>query len=274
MIEHLVTSGCSFSDNVSSRWPLYLSEKLNCKLYNYGIGSAGNNWICESAIYQVVKLMNQGIDPSTILVCVMWSGIDRLDDFISNSYSEYATLANYNGHQPNPASFVYTEPNEHPSSEYKLSSGWLLGSLNCAYANHKINEHKSNLITKFWTEEKLMLSSINNWLKLQWFCQANNIKLINTTYMNLWYYPDNSKSEPFYRTYNDNVGYLYKILDLESWIFTSDNYDGMYEWTINNNLPTYSDNVHPAEQSHRLFAEVCLYNKIREKYYEEIFSNR
>jgi len=85
-IKHLVTSGCSFSDNIiheGGRWPHYLAEKLNVKLYNRGQGSAGNDWISDSAIYQTNKLLEDGISAQEIAVVACWSGIDRGSIFIS-----------------------------------------------------------------------------------------------------------------------------------------------------------------------------------------------
>ena len=97
---HLVTSGCSFSDNskhpddvVHGRWPHFVAKRIDAKLYNRGEGSCGNDWISKSVIYETQKLLDNGINPQNILVMVMWSGIDRKGKFISrqetNNFKQY-----------------------------------------------------------------------------------------------------------------------------------------------------------------------------------------
>jgi hypothetical protein len=83
--KHLVTSGCSFSDNSDLHWPHYLSKKLNLELYNRGMSSAGNGWISKSIIYQTQLLLDSGVHPEEILVVAMWTDIARYDIFIDSN---------------------------------------------------------------------------------------------------------------------------------------------------------------------------------------------
>ena len=90
MWKYLVTSGCSFTDNLRppngdlTRWPMFLADYTGMQLFNRGQGSAGNDWIADSTIYQISELLNQGCKPEEIIAIVMWSGIDRNSIFISS----------------------------------------------------------------------------------------------------------------------------------------------------------------------------------------------
>ena len=42
-----------------------------------------------------------------------------------------------------------------------------------------INKFKQELILKFVSQQALAIESYDNFLKLQWFCQSKNIKLVN-----------------------------------------------------------------------------------------------
>jgi hypothetical protein len=143
MIKHLVTSGCSFSDNFNKRWPHFLSEKIGATLYNRGQGSCGNYWISKSEIYQIQQLLDRGIPPDEILAVVMWSGIDRKDLFVSaKEIFEYENLINSNDRgSPNPINFLDSHPNDR-GVNCSENDGYLVGSTSCYFTNKYINEYK------------------------------------------------------------------------------------------------------------------------------------
>lgn len=67
----ILVNGCSFSRGPIS-WPYYLQELLNCELVNLAQSGAGNSYIHEST---VSELVHREYD----LVIIMWSGLSRLD---------------------------------------------------------------------------------------------------------------------------------------------------------------------------------------------------
>lgn len=255
MVKHLVTSGCSFSDNVGKRWPHYLSETLNTELYNRGQGSAGNDWISSSAIYQANLLLKQGIPSEDILVAVMWSGIDRKGSYINPSIPTYQDLLN---RPSNPVSFVGMPANCNQAHD-TITSGWLLGSAACSWDNQSIVKLKQEFLAKHYTEEWLMIESLNEWLKLQWFCKSNSLNLINLCYKNIWLYPN--MHGPFWEEF-PTTNYLYEMLDKQGWVFFND-YDGLYEWTIKNTNKFYSDGIHPLPESHKKYVNDFLYPRVK-----------
>ena len=276
MYKHLVTSGCSFSDNFLTRWPKVLAQRMNAELYNRGQGSAGNDWICDSAIYQASTLLQAGTPSDEILVVVMWSGIDRTGILLSEAesplWNDIVSMREQHT-MPNPVAFIGQEPSRNISPTESLNRGWLLGSVNCQYANPVIQRYKQQFVTRFHTNESLLLQSINNWLKLQWFCTANKLKLVNLTYQNIWHFPhypyDSSHSPaglgkewPSSRTVYSDYEYLYSQVDMDNWLFYRDT-DGMYEWCYNEGSGFYSDDWHPNDASHVKYVDEFLWPKLK-----------
>ena len=258
--KHLVTSGCSFSDNVALRWPHYLAARLGIPLYNRGHGSAGNDWIAESTIYQISQLLNEGVDPKEILVVVMWSGIDRTNLFISQRDTPYFNdlLADNPREVVHPINYTDSLPNTHLKAD--TDSGYLPGSLNCVFNNQLVTRMKQRYISQFMNAEWLLIKSLNSWLQLQWMCDSYGITLHNFTYMDLWHYPYYKFSSPqpnlplFYESYSKNTKHLFDLIDISRWHF-GDNYTGMYEWCKTKQLEFYPDNFHPYESAHSLYVE-------------------
>jgi hypothetical protein len=263
MIKHLVTSGCSFSDNYGKRWPHYLSKKLGCSLYNWGQGSCGNSWISKTAIHQIQKLLDNNINPTDILVSVMWSGIDRKELFISAKETyNYEDLINKGVDvSVNPVSFIDNLPND--SNNHASLSGYLIGSMNCSFVNTKISKFKQDLISKYFNDEALAIESYENFLRLQWYCSSKGIKLINQTYMDIIHYPNREKNT-LTRDYYKNIKPLYDMIDFSKWVFWDDT-GGLYEYTRDNNLGFYTDNTHPLSESHNYYVDNFLIKELGKK---------
>lgn len=260
MIKHLVTSGCSFSDNFNERWPYFLSEKIGATLYNRGQGSCGNSWISKSEIYQIQQLLDRGIPSDEILAVVMWSGIDRKDLFVSaKEIFEYENLINSDGGSPNPINFLDSQPNNRVNSSE--NDGYLAGSTSCYFTNKYINEYKRESI-KFFCNESLAIESYENFLKLQWYCESKNVKLINLTYTNIFKFPlynctNREQETPLTKDLYRNILPLYNMLNFEKWIFYND-FDGLYEYTFDNKLEFYLDKIHPQISAHKYFVDTFL----------------
>jgi hypothetical protein len=261
MVKHLVTSGCSFSDNGGNRWPHYLAELTNTILYNRGQGSCGNSWIAKTAIHQAQTLLDRNISPIDILVVVMWSGIDRKDLFISkNETYNYNDLINDVDYSTNPVSFIDTIPN----ADFRANdSGYLIGSMACNFQNNKISTFKQNLISTYFNNESLAIESYENFLRLQWYCFSKGIKLINQTYMDIIHYPNQIKNT-LTRDFYKNVKPLYDMVDFSKWIFWNDT-KGLYEYTQDNKLGVYDDGTHPLPESHKHYVDNFLIKELGKK---------
>lgn len=261
MIKHLVTSGCSFSDNFQGRWPQYLAEHFDAQLYNRGQGSAGNDWIADSAIYQVAMLLEQGVSPYNMGVAVMWSGIGRRGIHVSKDESpnwDKLTENRENQAQGNPVAFIDQPANTYFGPNHTVDNGWMIGSALCDFHNDEIKRMKQMYIARYKTNESLLIDSLNNWLKLQWFCDSKGIPLINMTYRNLHHYPHYPSPDyappALYVERYPHLAYLDDMIDYDLWLFHGDR-DGMYEWCRDNEYTFYDDGVHPSPESHKLYVD-------------------
>ena len=83
--KHIITSGCSFSDQVTKfTWPHQIESLYGANCIHMGLGSQGNSLIARKALYAVQEIINQGVEPEDILVGIMWSGPDRHDSYFSH----------------------------------------------------------------------------------------------------------------------------------------------------------------------------------------------
>lgn len=264
--KHLVTSGCSFAARAENSWPIWLSDSMNTQLHSYGVPSAGNAWVSKSLIHGVQKLLDSGVTPDEILAVVMWTGIDRKDLFItSRETPDYFRLRS--NISANPVNFI-DETIHWVSSD---TDGYLLGTMACNFKNSNINALKHRLVSDFYTEESLAIESYENFLRVQWYCKANGVKLFNHTYMDIMHYPTYSFSEPSVTpmiltkdTYSRNIGPLYSMINFDDWIFWGKT-GGMYEYTRDNNLPFNSDGVHPTIKAYSHYVENFLSGEIAKK---------
>jgi len=264
MKKYLVTSGCSFSDNIAKRWPHYLAASLNLKLHNRGQGSAGNDWISKSLIHETHKLLKSGVAPSEILCVVMWSGIDRKSLYINKREThDYSYYINDDYYNYNPVNLLESEANK-PATLGK-HGGYLLGSPNCTFGNKNIQKIKRDLVLGFFNDESLAIESYENFLRVQWFCKSYGVDLINLTYMDIMHYPNNRSNTKTHELYR-NVSQLYEMIDFTKWIFWQDT-QGLYEYTRDNNLSFYDDRVHPRPESHEYFVTNFLIERISKEVY-------
>ena len=279
-IKHLVTSGCSFSDNPlpdlssSGRWPYFLSDLLGTTLYNRGQGGAGNTWISKSAIYQTQKLLDDGIDAKEILVVVMWSGIDRKDLFIDygGAIQEYREIVNEQPDQTHGQiiNFLDHEPNWYSPKSTAFGDGYLVGAVGFS-GGPVVTKFKKDL-SRFYSCQSLAIESYENFLRLQWFCDSKGIALVNQTYMDILHYPTVNPVWPGHtpkeiRLTKDlyrNVLPLYNMIDFNKWLFWKDT-SGLYEYTKENQLDFQRDGVHPATDSHKHYVDNFLFAALAEK---------
>jgi hypothetical protein len=104
----------------------------------------------------------------------------------------------------------------------------------------------------------MAIDSYENFLRVQWFCESKQIKLINLTFKDIMHYPKvNILSKDYYR----NIIPLYEMIDFNKWVFWKET-SGLFEYTRDNNLPFGPDNIHPATLAHKHFVEHFLLPKI------------
>lgn len=239
---HLITSGCSFS--ACGKWPSMLAEKMQLKLYNFGQNSCGNDWISRSVIYQAATLIENGIDPSKILIIVMWSGLDRKSLFVSKK--ENVEFDSFIG-QNTPFHFIGA-----PINQYHVVNdryGYIPGKPNCMLGTQALQQHKNNWYS-YLTVEELVIESYEHFLRLQWFCMTNNVRILNVTFGDIMHYPNfefvgHKKTGKVTKNYYETVTHLHNMINFNQWKF-HDETGGQYEYTMSNNLSFDADKLHPS----------------------------
>ena len=262
-IKHIVTSGCSFS--TPGKWPTYLQDKTNIPVYNLGQDSAGNDWISKTIIYQISKLLEEGVNASEILVIAMWSGIDRKGLFISRKeikdYDKFIVKD-----AACPIHFL-NEPLNIKASTNE-TSGYILGSMSSYLGTQYARDRKTEWLTSFMLEE-LAVESYEHFLRLQWFCKSQDIKLLNLTYSDILHYPnsqflDAKKTGPLTKDVYKSVEYLYNMVDFNQWAFY-DKTGGQFEYALNNKLLFDADGHHPSLSANEHYVDNFLIPILKEK---------
>ena len=122
------------------------------------------------------------------------------------------------------------------------------------------NNHMCKLVYTHFSQislRQVYMENIEHILRLQWFCESKNIKLINICFKEL-----------FFDTNPDNM-FLTKSIDFNKWHFHKDRY-GMLEWVkdmceIRQNYGEESRIAfHPIEIEHKQYAEKFLLPIIKE----------
>ena len=236
MIKHLITGGCSFSHGPfpEDSWIGNLENHLrsiNPELSREHTGflSQGQELIQKKVTLAVMDALSKGIDPSEILVVVMWSGTYRKAWYIDNKYiidkmaklwknfdggmsAQFLDLKNNNGQ----AQFFETKNGS--QFHYSKDGGWYFtvnGSdcpMEFVQQHYLLDGDMGNGVGK-------VHMSTENMIMLQNFCKLNNVKFIHQYFMDSSYLDIEKHRE------HQLISYLYKQLDSNIMIK-----NGMFEY--------------------------------------------
>ena len=234
----LVSSGCSFSFD-DFTWPVHLAKYLNAKHYQMGWGSSGNGFISRRAIQKVTELLEQKIDPDSILVGIMWSGPDRVELYTENpivyqklSVPRISTTG------------ICVWPDNDKTGK------WIV--MNAGFENPLAK----NYYQTFHNDTQSMIYTYEHVLRTQWFLEKHNIKYFMTTYT----------ENVFLEDVNDvQVDYLKKLVDWSKFLPIQ----GCYEWIRDNSkhkFPHPTDK-HPGKEQHQDFAKKAVIPFLKSKNY-------
>lgn len=282
MTKLLVTSGCSYS-SYSGDWPYLIKDYYDCKVYNLAVPSTGNDWIYRSAVYGVQSAIKKGIHKDDIIVSVMWTHIDRKSFYITKKDTiKWDLIINELNdteiNSKNPANFIEMDM-EFEDLKYmldktpvQLPGAWVIGNAardtypdvsEILNKKNEIDKYRTPYYTNFYTEEGSFIETLESILSLQWFCKSMGIKLVNQSYIDLFYYPDydffncNEKNVHVTDRY-PHLSYLFELIDFSSWVGI-----GLHEYCRQNNLE-FSDPWHPGGASHGTYVKNVLIPKFTE----------
>jgi hypothetical protein len=226
-IQHLVTSGCSFSETRTGMhtWPFYTSDYLNLQLHNQALGSQGNQHIARKLIYQTNLLLEQGVDPSEILCMVMWSGPNRTEYYSENPLDSYPQGE---GHDVNPDRFV---PND--------SGGWIIQ-----------NSHWQSCASWYRNYESFAGAQIRFYesvIHAQSWCDSQGLQLIHSLFRD-----DVRMSRD---STHPSTAWMHRVTDQYQWLPKN-----CFDWCkTESNLPFPSPtDWHPSTEQHKLYTETVI----------------
>ena len=238
---NILISGCSFTQwpeypggpNVC--WPKYLDT--HHQFTNLGEAAAGNQYICDSVIREVLANPNR-YDK----VVVMWSGVSRLDYLTSLEDSAWNSLFDSYG-------FYRRLPGG------KL--GWIFsGGQMGTWFKHPVAHRMFYEMYK--VSSPLSLANINlmEIIKLQNFLNSKKIPYLFSSYVNYWTAgPVLSPNGDFGVLKYPELNYLINEIDFTQWIFSNNNKDGIYE--LAKELTSFMpDGFHPGAAANQQWAEL------------------
>ncbi len=227
----LLTSGCSFSECISSHidtWPRHLARLLPThKHISKAMGSQGNGLISRSIVYECSRTKH-----NELLVGIMWSGPDRHDFYNTRVHYE----RNIDWWMDNPTGFVKGQP---PS--------WVICNV------HWQNEQSKNYYKNFHDNTGAYISTLEHLLLAQMYLKTNNIKYFMTTYMD--------EVLPKFLIKNPHTEHLYKQIDFDNFLPVS----SMYEWCDKSSgLPFPKKDIsHPSTEQHKAFVDKVVWPHVQ-----------
>jgi hypothetical protein len=223
-IKILISGGCSFTQYPrigAVNWPFHLANHYNLKPYYKGNGAAGNALIANKVLHTLHQcLFKDKIDPSEILVGIMWSGFNRHVIYLNEEPINYFHWYNENdelheGGNPNKIAG--------PRNYYMIHNRW----------KDKLSE---NYYKNFHSYQGSLIDSIKNYLLIQNFCKCNDIQYFFTEYSSDTVTNSGMLEEP-------DIKYLYEMIDTSKFLPVPH----MRYWNDNHSNLKYEikDDFHP-----------------------------
>ena len=236
ILKYIVTSGCSFTA-YDRCWPYRLIEQLggNYSLINDSHGSTGNAFISRRIVYQIGKLLAQGIDPKDIIAGAMWSGANR------GNIHDYR-IRNIGVDEVNP----YYWPKEENIGAWQIFSSSNTSKKALTFYQYIFSYYQSVLETYEY------VNSLQNYLN------NKGIKYFMCPYMDNWNYNgEHDNEDPYIRMIVDSIDY-------SKWVTK----EGQWDWVTNNapNLNWYNG-THPGTQQNALWVKEILLPWLTENKY-------
>ena len=298
----LITGGCSFSDSWNlpeskylyrRTWVNYIKEKYNFKKYvHMGNPASGNELIAERIVYALQTLLDKGYLSDDLYVGVMWSGIERIELFVStqetDKYSELDDSVRREGEN--------TLMMSHYSNVFSNTKGMRPGIVNVPngylksgglpykddWWKTKAQRDYFNLwYDNFYSVEKQFIDTLKSILLVQTFCERHNIKYFMSVWQNIFnarnpldkhnmFYGDlppksygdecvESRLQPkFVDIFNKSSRFLWSAIDFNKFIFYENDkviYGGLTEYANVNKLEFWEDNAHVCYSGHKKFID-------------------
>ena len=273
----VIVSGCSYNP-VFYSIPEYHSD---IEFINLGQAGRSNHWISHSVQWYLEQRR-----PSSCLVLVSWTSIDRRDILIDGNLNSTHSSINYEQYS-DPKYFTgrfrFRLPQWYDQQEDIQPIG-LLSLTNLVSdpdSNWVLERIAGNYHKYIQNERQSWQSSLISWVLLEQYCRSRKYTYISTVWQDVFH---STSKEYFQRGQSvsnviadyrqlecrnqkfPELSYLFNQLNLANWRFCASrhsHYAGIADWAIDRGLfgnPEYGDNEHPSPQGYQ-------------RYYKEILSN-
>ena len=278
-MKYIITSGCSFTVG----WRQYFEKQLQDEYVHVPTGqsASGNDIITRSAIYKMIQTRKHHANKD-ISCIVMFSGLQRAELRIEQDHPFYNDIVKHSDHEyflgMNPAEYNHTNmkgmPNWKPKNVWLKSGGY--GGQGC----------ESDMAKKIWeiyyknihSKEERYIKLLENILLLQETATKLNIKLVLTTFQNIFYETDKEssnfenaialgyipkKTKSLWEIYPEH-NYLWWNVNKDNWCFINNEYDSLGEFHVLNNY-TSPDNGHPSAEAYSRWVEEILIPHMKDR---------
>lgn len=272
-IKKVITGGCSFSAKWGDKtWPHRLKEKCqNMEFIHTGFMGQGQELIQKKISLALFEELEK-TSPEELCVIVMWSGTYRkafyvnnkefIEDLVEswikkNRFGIPMQLCNLKTEIPDENLSILKDISKSPwELKYNNKEGWF--TFNPSYDNmvHDIVD----LYSKTYIDSlPATIISLENIIMLQNLCKIKNVKIYQSFYMS------NTYKDIFDNKDNMNVNYLYKQLDLDSFISLEGIFDYLKKSQTHDTDYFEEDKNHPNIIGHEKWTNEVLLPKLINK---------
>jgi hypothetical protein len=268
--KYLIISGCSFTGHKvepNIAWPNHLDSEY--EIIDCSEMASGNALISRNLIANIPHYLDK--DPTVV---VMWSNPNRFELFYNQESSNYNKIYNdmtgNSGFQNQPITGKWSASKD---SNWLKSGG---GFGHWEFDNADVNQHMKMYLANFHNEELQFVQTLEHILRIQWYCKANNLRLINMCWQDIFTGQNNAdgnnsteRGELIVNQYENAIP-LWELVDWTTWWFHhshkqewSHQYGGLKEWCIDNGYEQFPGS-HPTTEAQKDFASVIVQRLINE----------
>lgn len=255
-IKKLITSGCSFSDPGEPTWPLELEKFLkqsnpNLVSKHFGVSSQGNELIQKKVTKEILESIEQ-YHPSELLVCVMWSTVDR-KSFLVDQYTA-EKISRFWKEEKSDIFWAIQFSDLENKFEKPYSILNRVGTLNDGGGWYMVQGYKMESdIARIWTEDILNWEygvhiALENIFLLQTLCKNYNIKNVHSFILSEIWNTINSQL-------TKNNKHLFNNINWSKFVSTEGESDYLKR---QDNKFIYPNDFHPTPDGHKKWFDDIL----------------
>ena len=250
--KYIITSGCSFTAHCvepNIAWPNHLGKSY--EVVNCSEMASGNALISRNVIATIPNYLDK--QPTII---VMWTNPNRFELFFNQDSPNYQkifdAMENNSGFQNQPLTGKWET---HTKSNWLKSGG---GFGHWRFESRELNRLMQEYLLHYHNEEYQFIETLEHILRVQWYCKAHNLKLINVCWQDIFTGMNSrngnnstEQGEPLANKFENSL-HLWELIDWNTWWFHK-SYGGLKEWCTDNGYEQFPGS-HPTTEAQKDFA--------------------